>query len=103
MIRRLLVLLDQGSMTFGRVAQEMGLSEAELRGRMEMMVRMGHLESVPLNGDSLDPGVNCPGCLLSGRCLTDSCSDGVPTVGFRLTEKGRRLARKDLGDEEVTG
>ncbi len=103
MIRRLLVLLDEGSMTFGQLAVEMGLTEAELRGRMEMLVRMGHLDSVPLAGDSPDPGADCPGCVLSGRCLTDSCTDGVPTVGFRMTEKGRRLVRKGRRREEVKG
>ena len=103
MIRRLLELLDQGSMTFGQVAKEVGLTEAELRSRMDMLVRMGHLEAVPIGGDSLDPGADCPGCILSGRCLSDSCSDGVPTVGFRLTEKGMRLARKGAEDGEVTG
>ena len=97
MLRNLLRLLDQGSMTFSEVATAMEMSEVDLRNRMDMLARMGHLETVPIMGTSEDPSGDCPGCVLSGRCLDDSCSDGKPTVGYRLTEKGLRLARKGVG------
>jgi predicted ArsR family transcriptional regulator len=98
MLRKLLALLNQGSMTFSEVAVAMDLTEVELRNRLDMMVRMGQLEAVPIMGDSMDPEGDCPGCVLSGRCHDDDCSDGVPTVGYRLTEKGMRLARKGEGE-----
>jgi DNA-binding HxlR family transcriptional regulator len=93
MIKRMLVMLDRGSTTLSGMARQMDITEAELKNRLEMMVRMGHLESVPLHGD--DPGsmANCPGCILASRCKVDECSGGPPVVGYRLTDKGRRLAR----------
>ena len=97
MLRKLLMLLDQGSMTFSEMASAMEVSEVDLRNRLDMLVRMGHMEGVPIMGDSEDPSGDCPGCVLSGRCFDDSCSDGKPTVGYRLTEKGMRLARKGEG------
>ena len=95
MIRRLLVLLDQGSMSFSELAEELGLTQVDLKGRMELMVRMGHLEAIDLRGHHEDGGGGCPGCVLSGRCRDKTCDDGTPMVGYRLTEKGMRLARKD--------
>ena len=96
MIRQILTLLEEGDMTFSEVAGRMGLSEPELRNRLEMMTSMGHLESVPIQGDTLDPSADCPGCAFSSSCVEDSCSDGVPVVGYRVTDKGRRLARKTM-------
>jgi hypothetical protein len=58
-----------------------------------MMVMMGQLDAVTIDGDSTQPEMNCPGCLMASTCREDDCSDGVPVVGYRLTDKGRRLAR----------
>ena len=69
------------------------MSEAELKSRLEMMVRMGHLEAIPLEGDGRQPDMDCPGCVMASLCREEDCSEGPPVVGYRLTDKGRRLAR----------
>ncbi|UCC92929.1 MAG: hypothetical protein JSW25_09735 [Thermoplasmata archaeon] len=97
MIRKALVLIDKGSITLSEMAMELDMSEADLKSRLEMMVMMGHLEAVTIAGDSHDPDLDCPGCLMASTCREDECSEGVPVVGYRLTDKGRRLAR---GKEE---
>jgi hypothetical protein len=97
MIRNALALIDRGSITLSEMAMELDMSEADLKNRLEMMVMMGHLEAVPIAGDSPDPDLDCPGCLMAGTCREEVCSDGVPVVGYRLTAKGKRLAR---GKEE---
>ncbi len=93
MIKRMLVMIDRGSMTLSAMAFQMGLTEAELKNRLEMMVRMGHLEAMTIDGDSLHPEADCPGCVMASKCKTEECSNGPPVVGYRLTDKGRRLAR----------
>jgi hypothetical protein len=93
MIRNALALIDAGSITLSEMALELGLTEAELKARLETMVRMGHLEAVTVPGDAVDPEGHCPGCLMAGTCRDETCSDGVPVVGYRLTDKGRRLVR----------
>ena len=91
MIRKLLTLIDQGSMTMGEMAVEMDMSEADLKGRMEMMVRMGQLEAITIDEGSPDPEGDCPGCVMAARCREEVCSDGPVVVGYRMTEKGRRI------------
>jgi hypothetical protein len=95
-IRQLLALLDEGGLTFSEVASRVGLGEVELRNRLEMMASLGHLEAVPVRGDGRGPEDQCPGCVFSARCKKDTCSDGSPVVGYRLTDKGRRLARGSM-------
>ena len=93
MIRKLLTLIDKSSMTFGEMAVKLDMSEADLKGRMEMMVRMGQLEAITMadligtlyefgrrDADNRPP-------------LTGMCSDGPTVVGYRMTEKGRRIVQ----------
>jgi len=91
MIRKTLALIEAGSLTISELALEMGMTEADLKSRLEMMVMMGHLEAITVPMDADDPEEHCPGCLMAGTCRTDTCSDGVPVVGYRLTDKARRL------------
>ena len=93
MIRKALQLIEKGSITLSEMAIELGLTEADLKSRLEMMVMMGHLEAVTIPGDAMDPEGHCPGCTMASTCRKDECSEGVPAVGYRLTEKGQRLAR----------
>jgi hypothetical protein len=93
MIRKALMLIDRGSTTLSEMASELDMTEADLKNRLEMMVMMGHLEAVTIVGDSEEPEANCPGCVMASTCREDECSDGVPVVGYRLSDKGRRLAR----------
>ncbi|NIP37310.1 MAG: hypothetical protein GWN18_20335 [Thermoplasmata archaeon] len=95
MIRKALRLIDRGSITFSEMALELGMTEADLKNRLETMVMMGHLEAVTIPGDAIDPDGHCPGCVMASTCREDVCSEGVPVVGYRLTEKGRRLARSE--------
>lgn len=97
MIRNALALIDRGSITLSEMAMELGMSEPDLKNRLEMMVMMGHLEAVTITGDSMDAELDCPGCLMASTCREDECSDGVPVVGYRLTDKGRRLAQGKEG------
>lgn len=99
-IRQLLVLLDSGGLTFSEVAERAGLGEVELRNRLDVMASMGHLEVVPIMGDDQDPEGTCPGCVFSSRCKQDTCSDGMPVMGYRLTDKGKRLARGTIAVDE---
>ena len=93
MIRKLLTLIDRSSMTLGEMAVEMDMSEADLKGRMEMMVRMGQLEAITIDEESPDPEGDCPGCVMAAKCREDICSDGPTVVGYRITEKGQRIAQ----------
>ena len=97
MIRRTLALIDAGSVTLSGLAMELDMTEADLKNRLEMMVAMGHLEAVSIPGDAAEPEDHCPGCVLASTCREDVCSEGTPVVGYRLTDKGRRLVR---GKEE---
>ena len=96
MIRKVLGMIDSGSTTLSEMARELGMSEADLKSRLEMMVIMGHLEAVRLDGGPDQTEDACPGCLLASTCRDDTCSEGEPVVGYRLTEKARRLV---LGEE----
>ena len=93
MIRKALQLIDNGSITLSEMSIELGMTEADLKSRLEMMVMMGQLEAVTIPGDTVDPEGHCPGCTMASTCKVDECSDGVPVVGYRLTEKGQWLAR----------
>ncbi len=98
MIRKALALIDGGSLTMSELALEMDMTEADLKSRLEMMVMMGHLEAIKLTVEDGDPEERCPGCLMAGSCRTDDCSDGPPVVGYRLTDKARRLLGKEGWD-----
>lgn len=91
MIREALEMIDRGSITLSKMAQELGMSEADLKNRLEMMVMMGHLEAVTIPRSAIDPEGHCPGCLMASTCKGDVCSEGVPIVGYKLTDKGRRM------------
>lgn len=98
MIRKALRLIEKGSITLSAMADELGMTEADLKNRLETMVMMGHLEAVRIPGDSRDPQLHCPGCVMASTCRRDVCTDGAPVVGYRLTEKGSRLIGSDQGD-----
>jgi hypothetical protein len=98
MIRKALALIDKGSTTLSEMALELGMTEADLKARLENMSRMGLLEAVTIPADAADPEGHCPGCVMASTCKDDVCSDGNPTVGYRLTDKGRRLARGEGED-----
>ena len=93
MIRKALALIDRGSITLSEMAMELDMSEADVKNRLEMMVMMGHLEAVTIPADTMDAEADCPGCIISSRCREDECSDGIPVVGYRLTDKGKRMAQ----------
>lgn len=93
MIRKTLALLDGGSITLSEMARELEMSEPDLKNRLEMMVSMGHLEAVSFAPGEAEDGTACPNCVLASVCRDDTCSKGAPVVGYRLTEKGRRLVR----------
>lgn len=95
MIRKALALIDKGSITLSKMALDLGMTEADLKDRLENMARMGLLEAVTIPADAVDPEGHCPGCVMASTCRDDVCSEGDPTVGYRLTEKGRRLAGGD--------
>ncbi len=97
MIRNTLTMIDEGSITLSEMALELGMTEADLKSRLETMVMMGHLEAITIPGDSDAPEEHCPGCVMAGTCREDMCSGGVPVVGYRLTEKGRRIVRSGRG------
>ena len=98
MIRKALRLVEKGSITLSAMAEVLDMTEADLKNRLETMVMMGHLEAVRIPGDSQDPQLHCPGCVMASTCRQDVCTDGVPVVGYRLTEKGQRLVSSDRGD-----
>lgn len=100
MIRELLILVDQGSLTLGDMAVKMDMSEADLKGRMEMMVRMGHLEAIAIDEWSSAPEGDCPGCVMASKCQEETCSDGPVIVGYRITEKGRRIGQSPENGRE---
>lgn len=106
-MRKLLRLMDTRSMTLSELASRLSLTESELKSRMELLVQMGNLEAVYVEDAPSEEGEGCPGCVLASVCKDeDTCSEGRPVVGYRLTDKGRRLARGTLdieGDEAVDG
>jgi DNA-binding HxlR family transcriptional regulator len=87
----MLVVVAEGTRSFSELADEFGLREPELKNRLEMMVRMGYLEAIHAH-EVPEEELHCHGCLMAARCKDDDCSDGPPVVGYRLTEKGRRVA-----------
>jgi hypothetical protein len=99
MIRKTLAMIDQGSITLSQMALELGMTEADLKSRLETMVMMGHLEAITVPGDANDPEEHCPGCVMASICKDEVCSEGAPVVGYRLTEKGRRIVRSYRGDD----
>jgi hypothetical protein len=87
-------MIDRGSITLSEMALELGMTEADLKSRLETMVRMGHLEAITIPADAERPDDHCPGCVMASTCREDVCSEGVPVVGYRLTDKGKRIIGK---------
>ncbi len=91
MIRHVLQMIAEGGIPLPELAAKIGLREPELKNRLEMMVRMGYLEAINIT-EVPEGELPCHGCLMAARCKDEDCSDGPPVVGYRLTEKGKRVA-----------
>jgi DNA-binding MarR family transcriptional regulator len=79
----------KGNISFNEISRRLKMSTQQLKGLLEIMERMGHVEKVTDNSYNLssscsDSCKNC-GCGCSGKATVSS-----GTI-YRLTEKGRRL------------
>jgi CTP-dependent riboflavin kinase len=79
----------KGNISFNEIARRLKMSTQQLKGLLEIMERMGHVEKVTDNSYNLssscsDSCKNC-GCGCSGKATVSS-----GTI-YRLTEKGRRV------------
>jgi ferrous iron transport protein C len=79
----------KGSISFNEVSRRLKMSTQQLKGLLEIMERMGHVEKVTddnynLSSSCSDSCKNC-GCGCSGKVTISS-----GTI-YRLTEKGRRV------------
>lgn len=100
MIRKVLSMLGEGSASLGEIATSLGLTESQLKGRLELMVRMGYLERLTVDGAPGDVQPECPGCLLAGICRDETCSREGLVVGYRLSRKGMRVAGGRRGEDK---
>ncbi|HID74363.1 MAG TPA: hypothetical protein EYP43_04855 [Thermoplasmata archaeon] len=84
--------IDRGLADLGGVARELGITQEELRERLNTLSLMGYIEVS--DGHRYDPSSRaCVACSLSRRCATSPPPDsGLRT--YRLTEKGRHLASR---------
>jgi hypothetical protein len=87
MLERLLRLLanGEGSLPTVFLARSLGVSDAMLGTLIDELMRMGYVE--PVQGGCSEGA--CAHCAVTSHC------PGAPSVRlWRLTEKGRTLARK---------
>ncbi|MBP2030706.1 DNA-binding MarR family transcriptional regulator [Methanohalophilus levihalophilus] len=76
-----------GSFSFNEMAAKMNMSSGQLKGMIDMMERMGHIEEVKTSCSASGSGCS--------KCHSSGCGSGMsPTllgVTYRLTEKGRKV------------
>lgn len=80
----------KGSISFNEIAGHLKMSTQQLKGLLEIMERMGHVEKVTEGNQDLTS--SC-----SGSCKNCGCCGGSGKITissgtvYRLTEKGRRV------------
>lgn len=86
----------KGNMSFNDISGYLKMSTQQLRGLLEIMERMGHVEKVADNSSVLSS--SCPGsCKNCGFCgFLEKPAVSTSTV-YRLTEKGRRVCHNQTG------
>lgn len=86
----------KGSLSFNDISGRLKMSTQQLKGLLEIMEGLGHIEKVADNKPDLSSSCsgsckNCGLCGCSGRITVSS-----GTI-YRLTEKGRRVCHKQTG------
>jgi hypothetical protein len=93
MIKQILILLSQGTLTIAEIAHEMNMSKEDVMNHFEMMERMGYLEksTITATTDRIhEPGRVCAFCPEAKRCLSKKtiCGDGIY---YQMTPKGKKI------------
>lgn len=80
----------KGNLSFNEIAGQLKMSTQQLRGLLEIMERMGHVEKVADNNSALSSSCSdsCKNCGCCGFLEKHAVSTGAV---YRLTEKGRRV------------
>lgn len=83
----------KGSISFNDVSRHLKMNTQQLKGLLEIMERLGHVEKVANNSSGLVSSCSgsCKNCGFCGCSEKTTVSKG--TV-YRLTEKGRRVCHK---------
>ncbi len=86
MIRSIAYLIQEGKFSLPELAEGVGLSQEQLKNRLDLMERQGYIAR---EADCVPEG----GCGCCHSCLSCGSGDRKPVpVQYRLTEKGQRLA-----------
>lgn len=82
----------KGTISFNEISGHLKISTEHLKGLLELMERLGHVEKITNNSSILSSSCSnsCQSCS-SCRCLGKN-PISVGTV-YRLTEKGRMMCR----------
>lgn len=81
----ILRMIRENRFSAAGLAAALGLTQDQLGDRLALMVRQGYLARV----DAGSPGTGMCAC----RCCCQPCSERAASpTGYRLTEKGRRVA-----------
>jgi len=84
-IRGILRMIREDRSTRADLAVELGITPDQLNDRLALMVRQGYLARVDAGG----PGTRECSC----TCCCQPCAGNAASLaGYRLTEKGRRVA-----------
>jgi hypothetical protein len=89
MIQSIAKRIREGNFSFAELAASVGLSQDQLKNRLELMERQGYIARDPDCVPSGDGGCDCRSC--------PSCSDrdrATLPVQYHLTEKGKLLSEK---------
>ena len=86
----------KGNMSFNEISGHLKMSTQQLKGLLEIMEKLGHVEKVT-DGNS-NSSSSCSGsCKNCGCCgFLEKSTVSTGTV-YRLTEKGKRVCRNQTG------
>lgn len=89
-LKQIAEIEKKGSISFNEISRNLKMSTQQLKGLLEIMERMGHVEKMTENNYRLsascsDSCKNCGLCDCSGKTTISS------GIFYRLTEKGQRV------------
>jgi len=86
MIREILSLLKGGGLGLSEMAEMLGISTGDLKGRLELLERMGYIKAMTVGANK--PSAACALCPSANLCASDNAS---ACRLYGLADKGRRV------------
>ena len=90
MIKEILTLMCEGTLTLIEIAEKLKITRQELFNRLETLEHMGYIKKLCTTTTEKN---KCISCTIAGSCVECDSTESFG-ISFQLTKKGKKVCQK---------